>query len=247
MGWGMGIPIGWPNATYQGGEAVPLTAKIPENSIFDTPTNGNYTIEFYAGYITPKATSEPHMFFTFGTDLFAPVPAPHAALLARNGMFWELFYFIEGNFIFSWDVSTAINTNFWNYFVIERKGNNVYLGLNGTWVTSTPVSSPSPAIPTNGLPMYIGSNNVDNILNGMMNNFRWSMTDVYDVNLPFTPPLTNLTVLASTIMLTMQGGDLATSLIDQSGNGNDIIPGTNASYVGTSPAGGMSGSLLFQP
>lgn len=242
MGFGNGIGIGWPNASYQSGGPIPFSAEIPADPMFDIPTGQNYTIEFYAGYITPKATSEPHVFFSFGAD----IQGEHAAFLTRNGANWEFLYSTNSYLIFIWDVSTAINTNFWNYFVIERKGNNVYLGVNGTWVTSTPVSSPSPAIPTGGNQMNIGSNGQEFILNGMMNNFRWSTTDVYDVFSPFFPPQMNLMASPPTIMLTMQGGNLASSLIDQSGNGNDIIAGTNVSYVNTQPYAGMSGSLLFQ-
>lgn len=238
----MGIGIGWPNATYQGG-AVPLTAEIPASPIFDIPSGQNYTIEFFAGYITPLPTSTPQVFFSFGTDL-----ADHSAFLTRTGSDWEFLYFTNGNLIIAQVVTTQINTNFWNFFVIERKGEYVYFGLNGTWVTSSFVGSPSPPIPTIGLPMYIGSENEQGyILNGMMNNFRWSSTDVYNTGASFAIPTSDLTIDIPTIMLTMQGYDFASSLVDQTGYGNNIIPGTNVSYVNTQPYAGMSGSLLFTP
>lgn len=242
MGFGNGIGIGWPNASYQSGGPIPFSAEIPADPMFDIPTGQNYTIEFYAGYITPKATSEPHVFFSFGGD----IQGEHAAFLTRNGANWEFLYSTNSYLIFVCDVSTAINTNFWNYFVIERKDDTVLLGINGTWVAQTTVAFPSPAIPTGGNQMNIGSNGQEFILNGVMNNFRWSNVAIYPASIPFTPPLTDLTADLSTVMLTMQGGNLATSLIDQSGNGNDIIAGTNVSYVNTWPYNGMSGSLLFQ-
>jgi hypothetical protein len=237
----MGIGIGWPNATYQSGEK-PFTAEIKNSSFFNIPTGGDYTIEFFAGDITAKPLSTPHVFFSFGENL----TAEHSAFLIRTGTDWEFLYFSYGNLIISQVVTTAINTNYWNFFVIQRKDDYVWFGLNGNWVATSAVGSPSPAIPTNGLPMYIGSENKEGyILNGLMNNFRWTNGLVYSTGVPFIVPNSDLIIDIGTGMLVMQGYNLASSLVDQSGNNNDIIPGTNISYANTSPSPGMSGSLYF--
>ena len=93
-------------------------------------------------------------------------------------------------------------------------------------MAGTFVGSPSPPVPAIGLPMYIGSENEQGyILNGLMTNFRWNTTDMYNTGAPFVVPTSDLIIDTFTIMLTMQGYDFASSLVDQSGYGNNIIPG----------------------
>ena len=240
----MGIGIGWPNATYQSGEK-PNTALIPASSAFDIPENSNYTIEFWASSISPGLDNK-NVFFSFGTDA-----AVHSAFLVNTGTFgtpiWNFVYNTNNVEIFNVDVTTEVQYNLWNFFCIERKGNTTWLGLNGFWIYGT--GAGSPAISSNGEPMYIGSDNVSNILNGAMNNFRWSTVAIYDplVN-PFPVPNTDFNYGIDTLFLTIQGFDLNESLLDQTVNGHNIIKGTKVGYNASNPFGNnpiYAGNLTF--
>jgi hypothetical protein len=240
----MGIGIGWPNATYQSGEK-PQTAKILASPDFDIQADENYTIEFWVGDISPNITSNKQTLFSFGTsqDL-------HSAFLVYTGIIgalsWNFIYYTNNTEIFSVDVTTEIENNIWNFFCIERKDDFTWLGLNGIWIYAT--GAGSPAISSEDNPMYIGSNNIERVLNGSMNNFRWSDYDVYSTSAPFTVPTADLGNDPGTIMLVIQGSNFANSLVDQSGYNHYIIPGTKISYNAANPFGNnpaYAGNLRF--
>jgi hypothetical protein len=235
----MGIGIGWPNATYQSGSAA-LTAEILPSVDFDIPSDSNYTIEFWAGYVDSGGPSFPQTFFSFG-----PGYTTHTAFLSRGGSNWDFIYLIGGVPLFIVDVTTEMNSSVWNYFVVQRKGSQTAFAINGVWKGY--YSSGSPAISSDGLPMYIGSRNTGDTLNGMMNNFRWSTVAIYDDAVNFSPPFSDLPIEASSLLLVMQGFDLPGSLADQTGNGHDMIKGTDCSYSPFNVFGdpGSAGSLYF--
>jgi hypothetical protein len=243
MGWGMGIPIGWPNATYQSGEK-PVTAKILASPDFDIQADENYTIEFWAGGISPSVSGK-NTFFSFGTD-----QSVHSAFLVNIGSFvspvWSFRYITNNVEIFNVDITSEIENNIWNFFCIERKDNFTWLGLNGIWIYAT--GTGSPAISSEDNPMYVGSDNIERVLNGSMNNFRWSNYDVYNTSVPFTVPTADLGNDPGTIMLVIQGSNFANSLVDQSGYNHYIIPGTKISYNAANPFGNnpaYAGNLRF--
>lgn len=240
----MGIGIGWPNATYQSGEK-PFTGKIPASPDFDIQAGENYTIEFWSGDISPNVDGNPNVFFSLGASL-----GTHSAFLNNTGSVanptWMFTYVTNSVVIFSVNVTTEIENNIWNFFCIERKDNSTWLGLNGLWIYAT--GAGSPVISSNGEPMYVGSRSTDSILNGSMNNFRWSNYDVYSPGPPFTVPTADLGNDPGTIMLVIQGNNFANSLVDQSGYNHNIIPGTNISYNAANPFGNnpsYAGNLRF--
>lgn len=241
----MGIPIGWPNATYQSGEK-PLTGLIPASSAFDIPADTNYTIEFWAGGISPNVSINKNTFFSFGTD-----QSVHSAFLVNTGTVavpvWNFIYYANYTQIFNVDVTTEIQYNLWNFFCIERAGGFTWLGLNGFWIYAT--GAGSPAIPSNGEPMYVGSDNIERVLNGSMNNFRWSNIGVYNTAVnPFPVPNADFNYGMDTLFLTIQGYNLNESLLDQTLNGHNIIKGANVSYNPSNPFGNnpaYAGNLTF--
>jgi len=241
----MGIGIGWPNATYQSGEK-PLTGLIPASTAFDIQEDSNYTIEFWAGGISPSVSGSKQTFFSFGTNQDL-----HSAVLVNTGTvavpIWNFIYYANYTEIFNVDVTAEIQSRPWNFFCIERVANFTWLGFNGFWIYAT--GAGSPAIPSNGEPMYVGSDNVERVLNGSMNNFRWSNTGVYNTaGGTFPVPNADFNYGMDTLFLTIQGYDLNESLLDQTLNGHNIIKGTNVSYNSSNPFGNnptYAGNLTF--
>lgn len=132
----------------------------------------------------------------------------------------------------------------WSYFTVARRKDGIGIWQNGISLTNDAIYSG--AIPTNGLPLYLGSEGNDSIFKGKITNFRWSNENLYGIipNLDFTPPTSPLTVLASTKLLIFQGTDISAQITDQSASGYTI---TNASglYRPENPFAGVQGSTDF--
>lgn len=238
MGWGMGIPIGWPNATYQQGVSN-LTAYIPASEYFNIPKD-QYTIEWW-GVITPHYTNE-QTFWSFGEDLDTH---SFSVLKDPGGEFdYKLLYIINGVDIFGSPIVTldleTVDT--FQFFTIERSGGKIYMFFNGVEVTLSIYPS---AISSGGFNLYIGSNNQSaHRLYGGISNFRFSQSAVYSTG-GFTPPASPLTVMVSTVCLVCQGETLNELIMDQGPYGFDIVPGQYATSVIGDPFGEDLHNLNF--
>jgi len=130
----------------------------------------------------------------------------------------------------------------WSYFTIGRYKDAIGVWQNGISLTS--VGYPG-AIPTNGLPLYLGSKGNSNVYKGKITNFRWSNEWLYTTTNPdFTPPTSPLTVLPSTKLLMFQGTRLSDQITDQSGSGYTITNVTGV-YDPSNPFIGVQGSIDF--
>jgi hypothetical protein len=118
-------------------------------------------------------------------------------------------------------------------------GSTAYMYVNGVVVNSAPYSG---SISSQGLPLTIGyGNEPSSGFNGLISNFRWTTTQVYD-SAGFTVPTSQLASLMGTKLLIFQGNTLETQLIDNSGN-NHNATNTGATYSALSPFAGVQGSL----
>jgi hypothetical protein len=241
MGWGNGMAIGWPNASYQQGTPN-LTAYIPNpnNGLFDITTK-DYTIAWWAGDIHPSPIGEYNIFFSFGTTT-----GVHSAFLVNTGSFgvpsYRFIYIIDNITII--DAGMPVDPLYSHFYCIERKDGRVYFSVDGTWELSFGTGNPD--VLSQGNPLYIGSKGTNSPLLGWMNNFIIQPAPLFDVTSPFTPPSDNLTSNGATKLLVMQEFGLSNLIIDNSSHANDIIPGSLCSAVSTSQ-GLYTGSLLFKP
>ena len=112
------------------------------------------------------------------------------------------------------------------------------------FIDGVPLASTTYAddIPSQELPLTIGYGNEANSgFNGLMSNFRWTNSEVYDPS-GFTVPTTPLADLSQSILLIFQGNDLSAQLVDNSGNGHDAT-NTGATFSTNDPADSAAGSL----
>lgn len=240
MGWGMGIPIGWPNNPH----SVPnLTAYIPASPSLDLFKN--FTIEWFAKGPVPNENSPIEVFWSFGSDIDF-----HSAFLENLGSpsstDWRFCYSINGVPIIYVDVDAEINSGNFNFFVIERYINKIYFGLNGTWVETTTFNEDP--ISSGNKPLYIGSDGLfNNLTNGLINNFRWSVeAAIYDVGANFSVPETNLEVLPENVFLVCgQAYNFPDLLLDKTENGHNIINSTGTFFNGNPFGFNLQGSLRF--
>lgn len=154
-----------------------------------------------------------------------------------------IYYWINGAIASSATLPQPYINN-WSYFTVARRKDGIGIWQNGVSLTND--ANYSGAIPTNGLPLYLGSEGNDSIFKGRITNFRWSNENLYGIipNLDFTPPTSPLPVLASTKLLIFQGTDISAQITDQSASGYTI---TNASglYTPENPFVGVQGSIDF--
>lgn len=237
MGWGMGIPIGWPNATYQQNGPSAFTGYMTPSNDFNINFEQNYTFRWWGGDQNGGELEETHVFFAFGPNLDI-----HSARLDYyGGMDFRFKYVIQGVLIF--DIGVNLSQR-WNFYCIERVGDRIYFSINGNWLTYYNYG-PSPIV-VNPFYLYIGSDNSSNILNAEFNNFEFNDRDIYNPATNFTPPTADLSPDAHTIFLVAQGEDFAGLKNDISGNGHNVITGSHASFIQDDPYGSSSnGSFLF--
>ena len=243
MGFGNGMAIGWPNATYQSG--IPnLTAYIPASNSLNL--QDDYTIEWFAitGGLS-EASLPIRVFWSFGSDL-----TMHSAFLQNLGSWnlpdWVFNYYANGINIISVSVTSYIGAGGgWNFFVLQRANGKVYLGIDGDWVDS-PYFGTMPVL-SNNKPLYIGSNGVDyKLQNGEINNFRWTnRIAVYNPTSSFPVPSTNLILDDAEFLVCTKAFNLNELLYDTTGNGHNIINSTGT-FFNDNPFGfNLQGSLRF--
>jgi hypothetical protein len=186
---------------------------------------GNFTIEMFVNMSNLDGFPRPYSFGTY--------PAPNAMS-------------IEGGQLYFWANNAAlINGTFnptigqWYHLCIIGQGSTVYMLINGIQISTSPYSG---SISSQALPLTIGFGNEPNSgFNGLMSNFRWTDTDVYDIH-GFTVPTTPLTPLPESKLLIFQGDNLTLELTDNSGNGHDAT-NSGATYSTFNPFSGYAGSL----
>lgn len=162
--------------------------------------------------------------------------AAHAVSI-ENG---NLLYWINGTILTTIVVSVYNVIGNWRHFCIMRGGDTIYFFIDGAQI-GTLVNTD--AIPTNGYPLYLGSEGNDSINVGFMSNFRWNTTTVYD-KAGFISPTNPLTNLTGTQLLMFQGTTLADEITDQSGLGY-VITNETGLYNTLNPFVGYEGCILF--
>jgi len=236
MGFGNGMAIGWPNATYQQSGPIPLTASIASSN--DLILEGDYTLRWWGGAIE-QGSGSPQVFFTFGEN-----GNIHSAYLEYSAPNMIFKYRIDSTEIISIAVPGVLSQR-WNFYCIQRVADRIWFAFNGQWVSYynfnfDPVSN-------EGKPLYIGSNNTGRVLQGEMTNFEWINIANYNTNVNFNNPSENFTPNVRTIFLVGQGESLNALKVDLSGNGHNVTTGPSCSYELDDPWGdGSTGSFLFE-
>ena len=127
----------------------------------------------------------------------------------------------------------------WYHICVQRSGDTLKMFVDGTQIATTTYADD---IPSQELPLTIGYGNESNSgFNGLMSNFRWTSSAVYNTA-GFTVPTAPLTDLAGTKLLIFQGNNLSAQLVDNSGNGHDAT-NTGATFSTNDPANTAAGSL----
>lgn len=215
-----------------------LTMAVAPNSRFDIPAQdelgtGNFTIEWWAKMADdsghPRAWSVgswPH--------------AVHAVSIENNG---TVYYWIDGGIVMTVDISGKSEEwlGVWAAFAIARNGNNISFYLNGNLEGQVTYTG---SISSNGLPLYIGSEGNDSVMNTLMSNFRWTNIDLCGPG--YSPSPVPLSPLPETKLLILQGDSLPLELTDNSGvTPPNIIANAIGIYNAETPFPGYPGSIQF--
>lgn len=233
MGWN-GIGIGWPNASAGAIPEPNISLLVRPSTDFDILENvgfsdADFTIEWFQKMTNDSGNPRVWSFGSFPN-------AAHAVSIDEGAM----YYWINGVVVYSTPVYSYLGA--WVTFCVMRKADRIYIFLNGIQLGYT--TNPS-AIPSNGLPLYIGSEGNNSLFNGRMSNFRFTNgTALYDPLFPYTPATTPLPNTAYTKLLTLQGDSLALELTDNSGASKVLVNGTGI-YDGANPFTGYQGSIQF--
>ena len=211
---------GW---TVSVNQAPPGYVGIAASSDFDIV--GDFTIE---------------MFVNMNNNSNFPRPYSLGVYPAANAIS------IEGGALYFWGdnanlLSGAFNPTLgqWYHICVTGVGNSLYILIDGVQVASGPYDG---AISSQNLPVTIGyGNEPGSGFNGLMSNFRWTNSYVYDPA-GFTVPTNPLPDLPATRLLIFKGTDLPTLLTDTSGNGHDAT-NSGATYSALNPFAGQEGSL----
>ena len=187
------------------------------SNYFDIAENSDFTIEWNM-YL---AADDNHpRAYSFGS-----YPSAAHAVSIENG---TLYWWVGGSIAMSSSVNLVGG---WHHICIQRNTNEARLYIDGVWIQTTDPGY-STAIPSNGLPLYIGSEGNDSLSNGLFSNFRWN--NLFAVYNPagFTPPSQPLTYMGGCTLLTLQGNTLNLELTDNSGlntlnNGTGIYNSNN--------------------
>jgi len=211
-----------------------LTLRIENSANFNIPAyigdaSSDFTIEWWGRMSADDNHPRP---WSIGSS-----PDAAHAVSIENGQF---YYWINGSILKTIDVSVYNVIGNWRHFCIMRGSDTIYFFIDGAQI-GTLVNTD--AIPTNGYPLYLGSEGNDSIQNGLMSNFRWNTTAVYDKT-GFTPPIAPLASIFGTMLLMFQGTTLSDEITDQSGMGYVITNGTGL-YNTINPFVGYEGCILF--
>jgi len=218
---------GW---SWDVNEPPPTYASIPASTDFDIA--GDFTIEMFI-----NATDTPGVFDGFPRLYsFGSYPAANAISIEALGS--QLYFWANEQPVMSWAFSFTPDQ--WYHICFQRSETTMYMYVDGVLLAQTTYSEP---IPSQSLPLTIGyGNESQSEFNGLMSNFRWSDTVVYNTS-GFTVPTAPLTDLPETVLLIFQGTSLNAQLLDNSGN-NHNATNAGATYSALSPFVGIEGSLL---
>jgi len=219
--------------------AIPnLTLTVAPNTNFDIPAytgadpiDSNFTIEWFA-----KMTSDDNHPRAWSIGSFPD--AAHAVSI-DNGV---LSYWVGGVNIRTTTLSPGYIGN-WTYFSIMRRDDTIYFYQDGVQLNSTVFTD---AIPSNGLPLYLGSEGNDSLQNGLMSNFRWNSESVHPPAPVIPIPTAPLSSIFGTKLLIFQGETLPLEITDNSGmlSPGDKVNGTGV-YNADNPFIGYQGSIQF--
>jgi hypothetical protein len=213
---------GW-NITVNQGE--PGRVGIAASTDFDIV--GNFTIEMFVNVTNFSGFPRPYSFGAY--------PAPNAISIEGSGS--SLYFWANNSPLLATGVTFTPGQ--WTHICVMGVGSTAYMYVNGIQVNTAAYSG---SISSQGLPLTIGyGNEPSSGFNGLISNFRWTTTQVYDTS-GFTVPTSQLASLMGTKLLIFQGNTLETQLIDNSGN-NHNATNTGATYSALSPFVGVQGSL----
>ena len=200
------------------------------------------------GYVGIAASTDFNIVGDFAIEMFVnmsnldgfPRPYSFGAYPAPNAIS------IEGGSLYFWGdnaplASGAFNPTLgqWYHICATGVGSTVYLLVDGVQIATGAYDG---AIFSQNLPLTIGYGNEPNSgFNGLISNFRWTDSYVYDPA-GFTVPTSPLTDLADTKLLIFQGTNLSAQLTDNSGNNNNAT-NSGATYSALNPFTGVEGSL----
>jgi hypothetical protein len=211
---------GW-NVTVN--QAPPGYVGIAASSDFDIV--GDFTIEMFVNMNNISNFPRPYSLGVY--------PAANAISLENSLLyFWgDNAPLLSGTF--------APTLGQWYHLCVTGVGGSLYILIDGVQVASGPYDG---AISSQNLPVTIGyGNEPGSGFNGLISNFRWTESYVYDPT-GFTVPISPLTDLAATRLLIFQGTDLNAQLTDNSGNGHNAT-NSGATYSALNPFAGTEGSL----
>jgi|688.fasta_scaffold358153_1 hypothetical protein len=206
-------------------QAPPGYVGIAASSDFDIV--GNFTIEMFVNVTNFNGFPRPYSFGAY--------PAPNAISIEGSGS--SLYFWANNSPLLATGVTFTPGQ--WTHICVMGVGSTAYMYVNGVQVNTAAYSG---SISSQGLPLTIGyGNEPSSGFNGLISNFRWTTTQVYD-SAGFTVPTSQLASLMGTKLLIFQGNTLETQLIDNSGN-NHNATNTGATYSALSPFVGVQGSL----
>jgi hypothetical protein len=211
---------GWNVFTNQ---APPGYVGIAASSDFDIV--GDFTIEMFVNMNNNSNFPRPYSLGVY--------PAANAISLESGTLY---FWGDNANLL-----SGAFNPTLgqWYHLCVTGVGNSLYILVDGVQIAT---GSYDGAISSQNLPVTIGyGNEPGSGFNGLISNFRWTESYVYNPA-GFTVPTSPLTDLAATRLLIFQGANLNAQLTDNSGNGHNAT-NTGATYSALNPFTGVQGSL----
>jgi hypothetical protein len=188
---------------------------------------GDFTIEMFVNVTNFNGFPRPYSFGAY--------PAPNAISIEGSGS--SLYFWANNSPLLATGVTFTPGQ--WTHICVMGVGSTAYMYVNGVVVNSAPYSG---SISSQGLPLTIGyGNEPSSGFNGLITNFRWTTTQVYD-SAGFTVPTSQLASLMGTKLLIFQGNTLETQLTDNSGN-NHNATNSGATYSALNPFAGTEGSL----
>jgi hypothetical protein len=205
---------------------------IPNDPRFDIPSYGSFTIEWWM-----KMTNDDGFPRIYSIGQY---PAQNAVSIEGGTLYLWLNGGINQAYSLVDYVGQWVHVVVMRYLDLFAGTTNIGVYINGSKLGEI---SNINEISTNGLDLYIGSENAPGTyLNGLLSNFRWSLTNEYD-GAGFPSPQTPLGVTSQTKLLMFQGSDLATESADQSGLNTPVV--LDCVYNTDNPFIGYEGSLQF--
>jgi hypothetical protein len=193
---------------------------------------GDFTIEMFI-----NATDIPGVFGGFPRLYsFGSYPAANAISIEAGGTL--LYFWANNNDVIAGTFEPTPGT--WHHICIQRSETTLYMYADGVLLNQTTYSVP---ISSQNLPLTIGyGNESQSEFKGLMSNFRWSDTVIYNTS-GFTVPTAPLTNGPETVMLIFTGSSENGQLLDISGN-NHNATNVGAIYSALNPfVGDNPGSL----